>query len=107
KMDALANELNLDEIKKESTKYYMNRNNDNVKRNQFAANTLILNEINVTDKIHFRYLFLYAFGIILITINRAKDAIFNNSKEDELKTLLKQVKDQNTKLLHKKEKEND
>lgn len=50
------------------------------KNNQFEVNRKIIKENESIDKIHFWTLFLYALGIILITMDKVKETVYNQNE---------------------------
>lgn len=73
------------------------------KKDQEIIHNSLIDEKNAIDDIQFWTLFLYALGILMITMDKVKDALNNDS--NELRKLLADVKEQNKKLLHRRDKE--
>lgn len=72
------------------------------KNDQFAIDGKIKEENKAIDKIHLWTLIFYAIGIVVLTMDKVKDAISGNKEDNELKTLLKKIHAQNEQLLRKK-----
>lgn len=92
-INKLQDEDNNGEIKKmlaeERTNFY-----EISKNNQLEVNRKIIKENESIHKIHFWTLFLYALGIILITMDKVKETVYN---KNEVKSLPIRNKVKNTK----------